>query len=324
MSLFVTNVLIHVKPVKESRRAYDVSYTLYNTIHGTFINISEDKLKQRLLDKKDKEEVVNAKLVLKEDASNSTSFYDLNRYEIKGKTGSFEKFFAKFREYQKAKCEHAYMTHGVPEYYTVLYSYYNDTVLSYRVIGSKNGVGNVTEDELRKIISDGLAINAKLYKDRIMGINWTIPEKSTAKNLDVVDEEEFKKKKVKAMLDLRNSKSYEMAALIDSTLLNLFAYEGFKDIKYSISIKNEVEKDSKGVFKYGDKSPFSDNMSKVVVDLDKNNGLSKLTVQIMCNLSTYKYSIDFTPKMYKTREYNDMALVINNLIASVRDFYNVN
>ena len=333
MTYFITNVLVHTRLDVDQHCDTYLTYTLYNASKNTMSTFKEDELKELMLQKKI--DIVNAKLVLKENASNSKSLYDVSRYEIKGKTGSFDKFLKKFKEYQKAHCEYAYMTNGLPEYYTVIKRLNRNGQELYVVVGSKNGKGVVDKEHLAEIITRGIVINAKIVGRSIVGINWTIPEqgvlkgrktdkedtKDTKESEGVSKLEKDKLEKARIMLEIRNLKSYEIATILERTLLTLLADGLIKDLKYTISTKNETEKDNDGNFKFDLENPYEKSYSKVKVELTKGNGSDDLTITVVYDFNTHVYFLNYFPVYFKTSRHLDITQLTDSLVASVKEFY---
>ena len=184
MSLFVVDIRKKVKNnpyVNESEY-----YVLYNTVIGKFKELNARAFKTLLM--KAPNRVVNAKLVLKKDAADY--MYTVDKYEVKGKTGSFDTFISIMSFREGANSGRFASPFLLPHVYTVIDYYDWSATRYYTVIDNMQEIKTLMAADLVQIIQNGdnVVVNAKLVRNQgrllISGINWSIPMKKDRRKID--------------------------------------------------------------------------------------------------------------------------------------------
>ena len=332
MSLFVTDISIFFVPGEGGKPTPIVDYTIYDTEKGTVSKMLEDTLKSTLYKKK--ADVVNAQLVLRKDAPYNIGMYDLKRYEIKGKTGSFDRFFKEYNEYKKRHKEFLYKASEVPEYYTIINYFMKRGEKYFTVVRPNHSTREVenivtvlNSEQVADLIKRGMVVNAKLsWYDKmhipvISGINWSIPMKK--ENDKATISKDKTNKTVKDLIRLRNVKSFEMAMAIDEAILDIVSDSSFKDFRYTITVENDTEKNREGDFDYSIYNAVLGSYARVRITIDKDvtKFCDELTIFLIYDFSIDSYNLNFVPNHYNMVEVKDFAQVLDILVGSVRDFY---
>ena len=164
MSLFVIDIRKHEKDSNKDM------FVLYDTKKEEFWEMNRYNFKTRLLISPDRINTFVENVCLWSNEGKDSYLLSPNTvYEIRGKTGSFDKF-----DTIKAKGKVAY---------TVINRFQKPNMQYYTVVTSDCRVCELEENELAELIKQDLVINAKLTirknKPYISGIHFPIPNKTS-------------------------------------------------------------------------------------------------------------------------------------------------